>query len=85
MTLNVPIVAMKKLLISLSILFLTSTLSAQKILINGIYYQIKSDSVVDVTRGDQPYAGHLVVPATIGYNGLLELLDSLKAGESYGK
>ena len=69
MTLNVPIVAMKKLLISLSILFLTSTLSAQKILINGIYYQIKSDSVVDVTRGDQPYAGHLVVPATIGYNG----------------
>ena len=64
--------ALKTLLITIAVLLYSTTVSAHDFEVDGIYYNITSDSemTVEVTSNSSTvYSGDVVIPANVVYNG----------------
>ncbi len=60
---------MKNLVSLISLALLPSLVGASEVEINGIYYNIISESYAEVTFDNTKYIGHVEIPSTIFYSG----------------
>ena len=60
---------MKNLVSLISLALLPSLVEASEVEINGIYYNIISESYAEVTFDNTKYIGHVEIPSTIFYSG----------------
>ena len=59
-----------KHIITAAMLLCTATAFAYDFEVNGIYYNIISDSEVEVTSGDNKYVGDIVIPEQVTHEGI---------------
>lgn len=61
---------MKKVILILFVLTLNTTIFADTVLVNGIYYNlIEKGNLAEVAKSPQGYGGDIIIPDTIQYNG----------------
>ena len=59
-----------KHIITAALLLCTATAFAYDFEVNGIYYNIISDSEVEVTSGDNKYVGDIIIPEQVTHEGI---------------
>lgn len=62
---------MKQLLLSILMMLLPLLANAQAVEINGIYYNLSTETnTAEVTYGPDYYSGDIVIPETVNYEGI---------------
>ena len=75
-----------RIFLLVAIIGLSFSANAQGILVNGIYYNFDSyNSTAEVTSGPTPeYAGDIVIPSAVSYDGTNYTVTSIQGGAFYG-
>ncbi len=68
---------MKKILLLLALSFTLVKGMAYSIAADGIYYQIISAGVLEVTQGDLPYSGYVNIPDSVRANGKMYSVEAI--------
>ena len=77
---------LKAIPLMLAMLFFSLASCAYDFEVDGIYYNILSetDKTVEVTSGDVGYADHVHIPSTVGYNSVTYMVTSIGDWAFYG-
>ena len=68
---------MKKTLLLLALAFVSLRGMAYSIAADGIYYNIISAGVLEVTHGEQPYSGYVSIPDSVRANGKMYSVEAI--------